>query len=1071
MSAEMEMESSVHKVYNVTMVIRQEFSRKMNEAMQDFKKLEDVAKSHDQTKQELQKILCKACRRESYHIFKLPHKTFSDIGCQADHKSLQPRIINGDKHELKEDMDMGSREHQPREDDTSHQPDLTPTEHRTKLESIIQELQGKYQQEKRNVGKLQATLETVQNERDSYKRQSDKQQVEITRLRQQTNCFSDSQHAAKPQDTGVALQEEKFEELVQDIGTGKRGVSGSTEEVNRLKEDCETRNDLIKNLKVEKDKQVLKNTKLMEENQSLQQTIEELQTQLMNTNHGEKSLQGENHSLNDNQNKCNYNLRPRKEHEDKQTNNFERIRRDKEQLEQNVDQLNERVANLKAKLEKTMTENDKLVKDKSDLTKENERIRMQMNGAQQEKKQIQLNLQQLEVTLSQTKSKLEEKEKKNQKMIDTLTDRDAELESLSTEKSNFHSQMELAKNEKAQIQRELDDQQEQRQKETSNIRNTENEIRKLTRTCDEQKHKLQCAEQEKKQLESQSAVIVQKRDLIQHELDEVKKNLETSNSTIRGMQIENQRLIDILTSRDDELRSIKREKDNLTSHTEHDKQCIERELDEQKEKSSTFETELMKAKNNILNLTNNLSTSDERLRALQDNHQKLKAKMTTLQQEHDANKKTLDHKTLALKEMEKENARLKTAHGKCEEGLSTLQDNYHKLETKMKTLQEKHDQTKQTLEERTLANRKKEEEIASLKLEIASRDEELRSTKTERDTLNSQLTDAQHEKLNIQRDLEEQREKSAQTEKQLLKAKKDTEGCLTTRDEELRSTKSERDKLNSQLKDVQHEKLNIQRDLEEQKEKSAQTERQFLKAKKDIQTLTESLRINEERLQTLHDNHHKLKGAMATSQLEHDRTKQALDGTTLSNRKMEEENAQLKAERDKQREEIQQCNQQIEELKKPRKKRIVLGLRSERSGLGKSLVDMVTREMTTRLQKRLDVYNLNLVVSFSQISSEVTNGFQIALCLNMSRVGTNIVDSIKGMKVDRDLFVMVLHHTNKENLSSLTPTSHRVTGSEVRQLGGILDMAFSSDSGLYDCDLNNAAMEKIAVILKKCLIL
>ncbi|XP_069109083.1 uncharacterized protein, partial [Argopecten irradians] len=35
--------------------------------------------------------------------------------------------------------------------------------------------------------------------------------------------------------------------------------------------------------------------------------------------------------------------------------------------------------------------------------------------------------------------------------------------------------------------------------------------------------------------------------------------------------------------------------------------------------------------------------------------------MTTLQQEQDANQKTLDHKTLALKEMEKANARLKTA--------------------------------------------------------------------------------------------------------------------------------------------------------------------------------------------------------------------------------------------------------------------------------------------------------------------------------------------------------------------------------------------------------------------------
>ncbi|XP_069116495.1 interferon-induced protein 44-like [Argopecten irradians] len=98
----------------------------------------------------------------------------------------------------------------------------------------------------------------------------------------------------------------------------------------------------------------------------------------------------------------------------------------------------------------------------------------------------------------------------------------------------------------------------------------------------------------------------------------------------------------------------------------------------------------------------------------------------------------------------------------------------------MATLQLEHDRIKQALDGTTLSNRKMEEENAQLKAERASRDAELRSTKTERDKLNSQLMDIQYEKLNIQRDLEELTKKSEQTERQLLKAKEDIQNLTET---------------------------------------------------------------------------------------------------------------------------------------------------------------------------------------------------------------------------------------------------------------------------------------------------
>ncbi|XP_033734782.1 uncharacterized protein LOC117323584 [Pecten maximus] len=292
--------------------------------------------------------------------------------------------------------------------------------------------------------------------------------------------------------------------------------------------------------------------------------------------------------------------------------------------------------------------------------------------------------------------------------------------------------------------------------------------------------------------------------------------------------------------------------------------------------------------------------------------------------------------------------------------------------------------------------------------------------------------------------------------------------------DEVKSLKLKKTSSESQRKRIQDEIQKLQNELDKLHINKVETESELTRTQEENKHLIAYQSTSEERLRTLQKRHDELKSETKTSQQEHDQIKQTLEekikSLTQKKKKAQDEYMCLKAECDKQKEELRKFKQQLEELKKPQKKRVVLGLRSEKSGLGKSLVDMVTKGLTKRLQERLDMSNLNLMVSFSQNPSDVTNGFQIVICLNMSRVGTNIADSLKGMKVDRDVFVMVLHHTNKENLSALTPTSHRVTGNEVRQLGGILDMAFSSDGGLYECDLNNVAVEKIASILRKCLI-
>lgn len=165
--------------------------------------------------------------------------------------------------------------------------------------------------------------------------------------------------------------------------------------------------------------------------------------------------------------------------------------------------------------------------------------------------------------------------------------------------------------------------------------------------------------------------------------------------------------------------------------------------------------------------------------------------------------------------------------------------------------------------------------------------------------------------------------------------------------------------------------------------------------------------------------------------------------------------------------ELHKVKAELEEKRRPKKKVTVMGIRGDRSGMGKTMVDVFTKALTSRLQDRLDRENVTLTTKSCHTAADIPNGPLVVLCLNMSRVGTNIQEILTGITAARDVFVIVLHQTSEDNLSSLTPTSLRVSGSEFRRLGGILDMAFTSDKMLYDCDINNSSVEKLAMILMK----
>ncbi|XP_033736422.1 myosin-7-like [Pecten maximus] len=293
---------------------------------------------------------------------------------------------------------------------------------------------------------------------------------------------------------------------------------------------------------------------------------------------------------------------------------------------------------------------------------------------------------------------------------------------------------------------------------------------------------------------------------------------------------------------------------------------------------------------------------------------------------------------------------------------------------------------------------------------------------------------------------------------------------LSTHEQKLNSARKEIEKIREQNlkmeKEISRQVTEIDRftkEVNKLKTNSTNSERLISKLEKDVAFLTDSKSQLESLVHELQIEKQEIRKEL-TNHREHSPDVKEDILSIISGFHCDID--RLKLDLHTKTEELESALNELREIKS-RKKTVVMGLRTEKSGMGKTMVDMVSKELTKRLQTILERENIIVTVQLCQTPAEVPNGPLVVLCLNMSRVGTNILDALAGIKANHDVLVLVLHNAVKENLSLLTPTSLRVTGNELRQLGGIVDMAFNSDSGVYDCDLNTRSVENIATTLRK----
>uniref|UniRef100_K1P0Y5 Uncharacterized protein n=1 Tax=Magallana gigas TaxID=29159 RepID=K1P0Y5_MAGGI len=158
--------------------------------------------------------------------------------------------------------------------------------------------------------------------------------------------------------------------------------------------------------------------------------------------------------------------------------------------------------------------------------------------------------------------------------------------------------------------------------------------------------------------------------------------------------------------------------------------------------------------------------------------------------------------------------------------------------------------------------------------------------------------------------------------------------------------------------------------------------------------------------------------------------------------------------------EKEKCKQLERDLEQRSRKEIGVGFHTT---VAPSMSSLILGGLTSRLTDRLAGEKVDLVRQAYSGGSDV-NFPLLVVCVNVSRIGADAKEALKGIPKAKDVALLVFHHKEAHALPSQT-SDKILTGADFSGLGSIIDLAFLSQRGIYECDMNNVGIERVASFL------
>lgn len=273
-----------------------------------------------------------------------------------------------------------------------------------------------------------------------------------------------------------------------------------------------------------------------------------------------------------------------------------------------------------------------------------------------------------------------------------------------------------------------------------------------------------------------------------------------------------------------------------------------------------------------------------------------------------------------------------------------------------------------------------------------------------------------------------------------------------------RETKLKQESLNELERTISEQQAEISQ-LKEAAKAFAEEEEEKLKREiserdKRIEHLNYTQKTNKEQyeksIQRLEDENKHYKEKLKSCQSEFDKLSAKLAEKDRINNNLVSRRLEIE----------EKCKQLERDLEQRSRKEIGVGFHTT---VAPSMSSLILGGLTSRLTDRLAGEKVDLVRQTYSGGPDV-NFPLLVVCVNVSRIGADAKEALKGIPKAKDVALLVFHHKEAHALPSQT-SDKILTGADFSGLGSIIDLAFLSQRGIYECDMNNVGIERVASFL------
>lgn len=135
------------------------------------------------------------------------------------------------------------------------------------------------------------------------------------------------------------------------------------------------------------------------------------------------------------------------------------------------------------------------------------------------------------------------------------------------------------------------------------------------------------------------------------------------------------------------------------------------------------------------------------------------------------------------------------------------------------------------------------------------------------------------------------------------------------------------------------------------------------------------------------------------------------------------------------------------------------------AAVNKELCEKMMNELEGMLSLQFEMNNTLIEVEKHKQPPTDSDLPLLVLCINASRLGTDVNQALHDVSRSRTVAVVVLHHKEIHALPR-QPSEKLLIGSDYKHIGAIVDIAYLTSKGIYPCDMNERSLDRIVNFIK-----